>query len=68
MIDIDLLEQDFEVAILLGDGAVVKSHAIEPSTYGAGFDVGYVAGLGKSLSFLLRSFNGYPDQANHPPI
>jgi hypothetical protein len=68
MIDLDLLEQAIEGAILVGDAAVVKSHAIEPSTYGAGFDAGYVAGLRQALLFLHRSSNGHPDQVNHPPI
>jgi hypothetical protein len=43
--DIELAEKSIEAEIVLAASAVVESHALEPDSYGAGYDAGYVAGL-----------------------
>jgi hypothetical protein len=40
---------------VLGRRAMVVSHSLEPDSYGAGFDAGYVAGLRQALAMLRSS-------------
>jgi hypothetical protein len=46
----ELAKKAIDAEIVPGTGAVVESHAVEPNSYGAGYDAGYIVGLRQVLA------------------